>query len=81
MTNLVHTFVLYPCTPLGISGNVECPKDGPITLTEYIVKRGDVSVQVSVCSETYHRYQGINLTIYINNHLSVFMIVFNIFNP
>ena len=42
----VHTVVLlYPCIPVGISGNVECPKDGPITLTEYIVKRGEVSVQ------------------------------------
>ena len=40
----VHTVVLlYPCTPLGISGNVECLKDGPITFTEYIVKRGEVS--------------------------------------
>ena len=39
----VHTVVLlYPCTPVGISGNVECPKD---TLTEYILKRGKVNVQ------------------------------------
>ena len=85
MTNLVLCTLLsyYIHVPLWVFlVMLNVPK---ITLTEYNVKRGEVSVQVSVCSETYHRCQGINLTIYINNHLSVsmivFLILFNTFNP